>query len=246
MGIPGLFQMLKRHEQKVYIPTCIRGRTVAIDIFTYLHKSKGSQKYLMELLSPFIHNVKHLIAVFDGSPSEERSESLVGVADKRKSLIQDISAIKKVLSDPFINISYRDKLYLTSYLKMLEQQAWTPSPQYMWEVYDLLKANNIECIVLDKGQEADTYLCNINADIIVSNDSDLLANGIKCLLRPNGTYYEAEAVLSGLQFTGDEWRTFIKLCRTMKRPDPEFIFTVMKLYRGDAEYIYERYESIFI
>ena len=44
MGIIGLFQFLRRYEQKVYIPTAVRGRTIAIDIFAFLHLSKGNQQ----------------------------------------------------------------------------------------------------------------------------------------------------------------------------------------------------------
>jgi 5'-3' exonuclease len=246
MGIPGLFQMLKTHEQKVYIPTHIRGKTVAIDIFTYLHKSKGSKEYILNELQPFIQNAKHIIAVFDGSPSKERTESLASQSQIREIHLKQMKEIQETLKNPLLNLSKQDRAHLEKYIRSLENEAWSPSPLYMWEVCNLLKEKGIECLVLEKGMEADTYLSDLSVDIVVSNDSDLLANGVKSLLRPSGQYYEEEAVLSGLEFSKEEWKTFIKLCKHMKRPDPEFVFTVMKLYDGDDEYIYEKYGDIFV
>lgn len=238
--------MLKKHEQKVYIPTHIRGKTVAIDIFTYLHKSKGSKEYILDELKPFIQNAKHIISVFDGSPSKERTESLASHSHVRDTLLIQMKEIQETLKNPSLNLSRQDRIHLEKYIRSLENEAWSPSPLYMWEVYDLLKEKGIECLVLEKGVEADTYLSSLSVDIVVSNDSDLLANGVKALLRPSGQYYEEEAVLSGLEFSKEEWKTFINLCRHMKSPNPEFVFTAMKLYDGDEEYIYEKYDSLFV
>lgn len=238
--------MLKRYEQKVHIPTYIKDKTVAIDIFTYLHKSKGDKELIQKDLEQYLANAKHVIAVFDGSPSEERSASLLMNVSKRSEVTESIKAIKESLSDPQTSFSEKDKQYLNTQLAVLEKMAWQPSPEYMWEVCEYLKQHNAECIVLNKGEEADKYLPTISdIDIIISNDSDLLANGATNLIRTNGVYYNKKQILEGLQFTEEEWNIFIKLCRTMKSPNPEFIFTVMKLYAGDEEYIYERYEEHF-
>lgn len=246
MGIPGLFQMLKRYVQHVNIQTYVKEKTVAIDIFTYLHKSKGDKETVQKDLTPFLTNAKHVIAVFDGSPSEQRSKSLSINLSKRTEIIESINAIKQTLETPGTNISKKDKQHLLSYMNILEKEAWQPSPEYMWEVYEYLQQLGVECIVLNKGEEADMYLPNIaGVDIIVSNDSDLLANGAKNLLRTNGQYYNRQQIMDGLQFTEDNWKIFIKLCRTMKHPHPEFVFTAMKLYAADEEYICERYEDYF-
>lgn len=245
MGIHGLFKFIQRHEQHVYIPTCIRGKTVAIDIFTFLHQSKGNIDQFMNLLTPYIENAASIVAVFDGSPSEQRSTLLLPASSRRACIHQSIRDIQEALANPFTRLSNSDRFFLNSYIKGLEQQAWTPSPQYVWKAHDMLISKGIMCHIVEKGEEADSYLATCNADIIVSNDSDLLALNVKRLLRPNGTYYEMEALLAGLQFTEEDWLIFIRLCRTMKQVDPEFAFTVMKLYKGDTDYIYEKYEDIF-
>jgi hypothetical protein len=157
-----------------------------------------------------------------------------------------MKAIQETLENPSLNLSKQDRTHLEKYIKSLENETWSPSPKYMWEVYDLLKERGIECIVLDKGEEADTYLTKLNTDIVVSNDSDLLTHGVKALLRPSGEYYEEETILSGLEFSKEEWNTFINICKRMKRSEPEFVFTAMKTYHGDEEYIYEKYQHVFV
>ena len=244
MGIIGLFQFLRRYEQRVYIPTAVRGRNIAIDIFAFLHLSKGSHDTFMNLLKPYLENAASVIAVFDGSPSEERKE--LKASEKRNDMGQSIIAIQECINNPFMHISRADRMYLQTHVNDLNNRAWIPSPQYMWEAYDMLVAKNVECIVAPKGEEADTILANLSVDIVISNDSDLIAYGVKCLLRPNGIYYEKEAILTGLQFTEEDWSTFICICRTMKRANPEFAFTAIKLYKGDKEYICERYEELFV
>jgi hypothetical protein len=45
----------------------------------------------------------------------------------------------------------------------------------MWGVYEYLQQLGVECIVLNKGEEADMYLPTIaGVDIIVSNDFKLV------------------------------------------------------------------------
>ena len=246
MGIPGLFQMLKRYAQHVHIQTCVKEKTVAIDIFTYLHKSKGDKETVQQDLAPFLANASRVIAVFDGSPSEQRSNALSIHVSKRTEIIESIRAIRQTLNNPETTMTKKDTQHLLSHIHILEKEAWQPSPEYMWDMYEYLQQLGVECIVLNKGEEADMYLPTIaGVDIIVSNDSDLLANGAKNLLRTNGLYYNRQDILEGLQFTEDNWNIFIKLCRTMKHPQPEFIFTAMKLYAADEEYICERYEDYF-
>jgi hypothetical protein len=246
MGIQGLFKMLKKHGKNVCTISTIKQKTVAIDIFTYLHKSKGSTEYILNELQPYIENAKHVIAVFDGSPSSERSKSLKSLAQVRSEIINQMKVIQETLESKMLELSKEDRTYLQKYIKSLENESWSPSPKFMWEVYDVLKEKGVECIVLEKGEEADSYLVNLKMDIVISNDSDLLANDVKKLLRPNGEYYEHEDILTGLEFSKEQWHLFIKLCKKMKSTDPEFIFTVMKLCECDEEYIYEKYNEFFM
>ena len=104
MGIPGLFKILARHEQRIYIPTFVRGKRLAIDIFGFIHKSKGSLESFITLLSAYLDNAAHIIAVFDGSPSKERSEYLADSRSERESLRKDIHAIRDHLNNPLIKL----------------------------------------------------------------------------------------------------------------------------------------------
>ena len=246
MGVAGLFQFLRRHEQNVYIPTFVRNKIVAIDIFTYVHKSKGRQKYFIELLTPFIVNAKKIIAVFDGSPSEQRSENLLDNKIHKDKIKEEVEEIRRFIHSKKEILSRMDKLCLEDYVIELENRAWMPSPDYVWQMHDVLKSHGVECVICDKGVEADTYLIEIqrSVDLIVSGDSDLLVNGVSRLLRPNGLYYEKEALLSCLEFKDEEWEMFLRICKALKKSDPEFAFSVTKLY-GDEEFIYDKYDKLF-
>ena len=50
MGVQGLFQFLKKFKKEVYIPQYLIDKSVAIDIFWYLHKSKGDMFHFQKLL----------------------------------------------------------------------------------------------------------------------------------------------------------------------------------------------------
>lgn len=247
MGIPGLFKILARHEQRIYIPTFVRSKRLAIDIFGFIHKSKGSLESFITLLSAYLDNAAHIIAVFDGSPSKERSAHLADSRSERESLRKDIQAIREHLDNPLINITVRDRACLSTYVNELERIAWNPSPEYIWKVYDVLKERKVECIIADKGVEADTALIALQdkVDYIVSGDSDLFIHGVKRLLRPNGTYYEKESILNGLGFTEDNWQLFLKISSLLRRSDPEFAFSLIKIYGNEAN-IMERYGGMFV
>ena len=235
MGIQRLFQFLRRYEQSVTVTSYIRGKRIAIDIFTYIHRSKGKKDQLLADISALIHASAHTYIVFDGSPSEERTELLSGHADHRQTLVKQIETIQSALPEVSTSLSFSDRAHLNAYVRTLEQQAWTPSPRYIWEIHDALQALGAECILGEKGVEADQILTELatagRVDIVITNDSDVLANGAPVILRPNGLYYDRAQILSGLGFDDATWQLFIELCRSESaRSDPECVFTAMKVY----------------
>lgn len=242
MGIQRLFQFLRRYEQSVTVTSYIRGKRIAIDIFTYIHRSKGKKDQLLADISALIHASAHTYIVFDGSPSEERTELLSGHADHRQTLVKQIETIQSALPEVSTSLSFSDRAHLNAYVRTLEQQAWTPSPRYIWEIHDALQALGAECILGEKGVEADQILTELatagRVDVVITNDSDVLANGAPAILRPNGLYYDRAQILNGLGFDDATWQLFIELCRTESaRSDPERVFTAMKVYGADREYI---------
>jgi hypothetical protein len=239
MGIPRLFQFLRRYEQSVTIASCIRGKRIAIDIFTYIHRSKGKKTDVINEIGALLQSASHTYIVFDGSPSEERTELLSDQANHKLTLTKQIEMIQSALPEVVPTLSFSDRVHLNTYVHTLQQQAWTPSPRYIWEIHDDLRALGAECILGEKGVEADQILTDLatsgKADIIITNDSDVLANGAPVILRPNGLYYDRARILDGLGFNDADWTEFIHLCRELS--DPERVFTAMKVYGKNRVYI---------
>jgi hypothetical protein len=247
MGIKGLFQFLKRYRCQ----GSIVDKRVAVDIFTLLHASKGDIQYVLTKMSEYSKIARQCVAVFDGSPSEERTNSLMYNAVRRNDILVMIEQINmhiKNASDTD-SITDRDRHFLEKYISELERQAWIPSPEYMWSVHNALTSMNIGCIVAARGVEADRILVDLlqqdQIDIVISNDSDIVANGGKAVMCLNGDYYNLGTILDGLEFTEGEWITFCKLCRALKHSDPDFVFTAMKVYEGDIELIEQRFSNLF-
>jgi hypothetical protein len=69
MGVKGLFQFLKRFEKDVNIPQFISGKSVGVDIFWFLHQSKGDMFQLQNNLLPIIKHAQQVHGVFDGAPT---------------------------------------------------------------------------------------------------------------------------------------------------------------------------------
>lgn len=246
MGIQRLFQFLRRYEQPVTVASYIRGKRIAIDIFTYIHRSKGRKADLITEIGTLLQSASHTYIVFDGSPSEERTERLSGQANHRLTLVKQIESIQSALPEVSSTLSFTDRAHLHTYVRTLEQQAWTPSPRYIWEIHDALQALGAECILGEKGVEADQILTELAAtgrvDVIITNDSDVLANGAPAILRPNGLYYDRCRIMDGLGFNDEEWAMFIELCRSLSHiSEPDAIFTAMKVYGGDREHIKKIY-----
>lgn len=245
MGIQGLFSFLKRYKKT----GSIADKRIGVDIFTLLHISKGDIGYITKKLSDYVQSASNVIAVFDGSPSQERTTALLHTTKHRSDTQLMIQQIDVYLKNSVHTITDKDKQFLEKYTAELQRQAWAPSPEYMWAVHNALVAMSIPCIVADKGIEADQILIDLSErnliDIIISNDSDMLANGAKAVMCMNGAYYELDDIVEGLQFTMDEWQIFCNLCRTLNKADPYFIFTAMKVYEGDIELIEQKYYELF-
>ena len=93
MGVKGLFQFLKRFEKDVNIPQFISGKSVGVDIFWFLHQSKGDMFQLQNNLLPIIKHAQKVHCVFDGAPTHERKQSHQEQTQKRQELYQSINQI---------------------------------------------------------------------------------------------------------------------------------------------------------
>jgi 5'-3' exonuclease len=246
MGVKGLFQFLKRFEKDVNIPQFVSGKSVGIDIFWFLHQSKGDMFHLQNNLLQIITHSEKVICVFDGSPSKEKKEYLCTLVEKRQQLRDSIDAIEKFLKYPFNRLTTVDKGVLIEYVNQLKRQAWQPPIEYIDYVKNWL--TNKKCEIHQAFGEADEYLVNLQQkgriDTIITNDSDLLVLGATNVIRLynpfRGGLYECAHLCKSLDFTEQQWSDFMYLCRNMKDNDVQFAYSLISVYK-DLDYIFQKY-----
>lgn len=247
MGVKGLFQFLKRFQKNVYIADYIKNKSVGIDIFWFIHQSKGNLFTLQTYLQPIIRNSREVHCVLDGHPSVEKKQKLEQEHKKRKELRDSINSIEAFLKYPFHRITYEDKCHIYAYLKELKIQAWQPSPEYVDIVETWLKEK--DCILHYAEQEADDLLIELEQkkiiELIITNDSDLLIMGSNLILRPINAQYgrviDRLQVCDILGFTAQQWSDFMYLCRHMENKDVVVAYSLISVYK-DLEYVFEKYE----
>lgn len=246
MGIKGLFQFLKRFEQRVNLKTFMSGKSVGIDIFWYLHKSKGDLWVIKDYLLPIINEAKEVHCVFDGAPSLEKKALLEENAKRRRELYISIEQIEKELQNPFNNLSCFTKYYLKNHVKQLRNQLWSPNGEFIKTVRNWLEEKG--CIIYRAPEEADTILAELEKEGIIStvftNDSDLLVLGCKEVVRhisPNIiAVYSVKHIKDAIQFTQKMWGDFMVLCQIMKTKDIILAYSLISVYK-DIEYGLQKY-----
>lgn len=184
MGINNLLKTLRSISIKKHLKE-YQNKRVAIDGYCWLHKSIFSigTSILDEKIdiTPCIYYFKRKlfkllqyniipIVVFDGSKIPIKKNEEERRKKNRKELLKE--------SEKYLKMN--DK-YQASKIKI---QAFDISPQFAYEFIKILKEYNIEYIVAP--YEADiqlAYLSKINyVDFIITEDSDLIALGCKCVL----------------------------------------------------------------
>ncbi len=248
MGVKGLFQFLKRFEKGVYIPEYLLHKTVGIDIFWYIHQSKGDMFKLQNYLLPIIKNSKCVCCVFDGREMpEEKMDTLLYQDKKRNEILISIEQIEKFLKYPFNCLKNDDRRIVRDYLNQLKRQAWQPSPEYVDYVKNWLKEK--DCEIYQAVGEADDVLIRLEnmgiVDVIITNDSDLLILGSKNILRPicplRGAVFNKDSISKTLGFTNQQWHDFMYLCKNMKENDICLAYSLISVYK-ELDYIYQKYD----
>ncbi len=246
MGIKGLFQFLKRFEKEVKIQDFVKNKSVAIDIFWFLYKSKGDMFILQSYLIPIINNAKKSYCVFDGKPPQEKEEALKEQVRKRKEILKAIVEIERFLNNPFHKISKTDRNHIISYVNDLRHQIWTPHPDYINYVKEWL--TNKGCIIIQSPEEADDTLIELEKNglvsLLITNDSDLLILGSYNVMRVKtphiGKLFERKSIQEKIDFTDNQWYDFMTLCKYMLNKDINLAYSIISVYK-DLEYGLEKH-----
>lgn len=249
MGVKGLFQFLKRFQKEVYFPNYLKNKSVGIDIFWFIHQSKGDLFYFQNSLLSIITNAQKVYCVFDGNPNDEKRHDLETKATTRRELLYSIEQIEKFLKYPFSHVKGEDRYCIIEYLNQLKRQAWQPPPEFIESVKRWLISKN--CEVYQAENEADELLVNLEKkgiiDTIITNDSDLLILGSTHIVRPKspikGSLYDIKAMSEILGFTAKQWDDFMYLCKNMKENDIVLAYSLISVYK-DLEYVLQKYEIL--
>jgi 5'-3' exonuclease len=249
MGVNGLFQFLKRFRKEVHIPSYLNDKTVAIDIFWFLHQSKGDIFTLQNYLFPIILNAKQVYCVFDGTAPPDKRQELEERAKKRREIQKTIDAIEEFLKNPFNILTSENKHCIIAYLNELKFQVWIPSSNYILSVKEWLNSRNI--IVCQSENEADDDLYKLQkyniVDVVITNDSDLFilgATNIMRVLSPiRAEVYNKYDICKKINFTVNQWSDFMYLCKNMKEKDILLAYSLISVYK-DLENIHHKYSTI--
>ncbi len=250
MGVKGLFQFLKRFEKDVHIPQFVSGKSVGIDVFWFLHQSKGDMFHFQNNLLPIIKHAQKVHCVFDGAPSPEKKKMLEEQSQKRNEILQSIQQIEKFLKYPFNRLTGSDRHYINAYLNQLKRQAWQPPPEYIDYVKNWLTGKGCEIHqALDEADEILIYLEEKGEiSTIITNDSDLLILGSSTVLRPisplRGAVFDKEYICGILGFTASQWDDFMYLCKNMKDKDVVLAYSLISVYK-DLEYVLQKYYTMY-
>jgi 5'-3' exonuclease len=250
MGVKGLFQFLKRFEKDVHIPQFVSGKSVGIDVFWFLHQSKGDMFHFQNNLLPIIKHAQKVHCVFDGAPSSEKKKMLEEQSQKRNEILQSIQQIEKFLKYPFNRLTGSDRHYINAYLNQLKRQAWQPPPEYIDYVKNWLTGKGCEIHqALDEADEILIYLEKKgHISTIITNDSDLLILGSSTVLRPisplRGAVFDKEYICGILGFTASQWDDFMYLCKNMKDKDVVLAYSLISVYK-DLEYVLQKYYTMY-
>ena len=243
MGIKGLFTFLKRWEQPVDTKEAIKNKSVGLDIFWFIHQSKGDMAKLQASIAIFLQYAVTVHAVFDGyHTTEERREVLEERRDKRH---RTIEIMEEIMEAPIMDS--RDQKILERHLAQLKRQIWKPSRSYIDQIKCWLIDQN--AIIHEPIGEADQTLIVMERDqiidLIVTNDSDLIALGAETVLRvetPRSMVLRDNIILSKthmrkqMGFTNECWKDFMYLCQKM---EPLIAYSMIRVYK---EYAVERWE----
>ena len=235
MGIKGLFTFLKRWEQPVDTKEAIKNKSVGLDIFWFIHQSKGDMAELQASIAVFLQYARTVHVVLDGRhTTEERREILEERRDKRH---QTIEIIEELMDVPIMEA--RDQRVLERHMAQLKRQIWKPSRSYIDQIKSWLIEQGVS--VHEPSGEADQTLIMMEnlgiIDLIVTNDSDLIGLGAETVVRDHIMLSKTH-MRKQMGFTKECWKDFMYLC---KKVEPLIAYSMIRVYK---EYAVERWETL--
>lgn len=245
MGIKGLFQFLSRCEQRVFITNAVQDKLVGLDMFWFVHQSKGDINVIYNYLTPIIQHAKEIHCVWDGSPSSDTAVARKEREKERQQMMETIVQLDTVLTYQMEQLTEENEYVLTEYMEQLRKRVWKPSPDYINTIKKWLKEQG--CYQYQEKGQADELLRELERErqiqLVITNDSDLLTLGCARVLRMynsvEGGLYHAKYIYTSWGWTRQQWKNFMMLCRGMKHPDILMAYSWTSVYR-DMDVIFQK------
>jgi 5'-3' exonuclease len=246
MGVKGLFQFLKRFEIDVFVSDIVHHQSIGIDLFWFLHRSKGDLSALQMHLQPILLSAKEIHVVIDGTPSLLRKQQLQEKSEKQNELVHTLRQLEKCLT-----LSLETTIYdgIQCKIQQIKRQLWKPSPFYIQDAVELLRHERGVTIHWAE-DEADNLLIQLEQQgiiqIIVTNDSDLLTLGSKNVLRLyspiKGGLYSIPALLQQFGWSDAQWNNFMYTCRQTNQVDLSLAYSLISVYK-ELDEVLEKYDQ---
>lgn len=247
MGVKGLFQFLKRYEQECSVQQAVEHQTVGVDLFWFIHHSKGDFFAFQDFMTPIIQYATKVHCVVDGAPPKGTKEERKEKRKKRDEAKKAIREIEK--TEQVVEKNQEVDKQLKKQKEKLTHQAWYPTREYVEYVKQWLIGEG--CVIHQAAVDADSELVRLEQtrwiDVIVSNDSDLLTLGANHVIRiyspEDAGVYERTRLCEVLELSPTQWMDFMNLCRTMERKDVMMAYSFIRVYK-EFDYALERYALI--
>lgn len=242
MGIKGLFSFLNKWSKPLPL---IQGR-IGLDLFYFLYQSRGDLDVIKRLLA---YPMEGAHAVLDGAAKSEPSERREELDARKEARKRVRGEMERLLEAPMDEMDAAGRAIVREKVRTLGRQVWTPSRDYIEEVVAWLEGEG--AVVHRAEGEADGYLVNLERegviDVIISNDSDIIALGAKRLVRPlhrmHCVLFDTEYIREQMGFSQRQWEDFIVLCKNMRETDVVLAYSLISVYKR-KEMAVERWEEV--
>jgi flap endonuclease-1 len=255
MGIQSLKKILKDYIEP-FNESELSGKTIAIDSSILLYKYRyfyQTDDFHIKGFTQKVQEFKKLgvkpIFVFDGTPPQEKRETLESRTINRDKSIQRIETLNKEYSEigHLIDSDNDDENQrlseITLELKKIKKNLLIVTRQHSLEVMELLKDLGVDFIQsLGESEEHCAYLqMNGFADFILTEDTDALAfGGSNVIFNQKGSYQiiKLETILRGLELS---YESFVDLCILL---GCDFCCKIPKIGPVTGLAIIQKYKSI--
>lgn len=249
MGVKGLLTFLRSYEKKVELSSIVKDCSVGIDLFWFIHKSKGNLLWIQDYLEPIIQNATYVYCVVDGKTKKDYIKRKEARMERHK--IQDqLETIRCYVKSNEETISKEDQQVIQSYSDSLYMQSWIPTKKYIKYVIDWLENQN--CIIRYASYDADQVLVDLEKDglihYIISNDSDMLVLGGHTMIhiynKNIGGLLSRDHLCQELNLTQEQWNDFMYMCECIKTEDILLVYSFIRVYK-ELDYALQKYDLIY-